>query len=72
MQRKRMRRPKVEISPQFIDIVLDLHVFFSEPTKVYYWLKTPNMNFGGCTPIKLINRGHGKVVFNFCRARNNA
>ncbi len=66
------KKPQVQLSVEFIHIVLDLHVFFSDEKKVYYWLKTPNMNFGGCTPIQLINRGRGKVVYNFCRSRNDA
>lgn len=52
-----------------LDIIVGLHVFFSDYEKMMAWLTVDNLNLGGCSAIDLINRGRGKRVQEFI---NNA
>ena len=42
-----------------------LLTFFGDDDKVNTWLNSSNMNFGGCTPMKLFqaDRGHKVLLF---------
>lgn len=42
--------------------------FNSDVQKTKYWIKTPNLNFGGSTPRDLILRGRYKRVLSFILA----
>jgi hypothetical protein len=45
-----------------------LRVFFKHtPEKIEVWLNTPNLNFGGCSPNKLIQLGRGHKVLAFVK-----
>lgn len=48
------------------DIIIELHVFFdSDAKKVASWLYMDNLNFGGTSPMKLIQRGRIQKVYDF-------
>lgn len=48
------------------DMLIDLRKFFKgDDEKVKLWLETKNLNFGGCAPIDLINRGRAHKVREF-------
>lgn len=51
-----------------LDIILGLHIIFSDYKKMIMWLTTKNLNFGGCAPLDLINSGRSKKVMEFINA----
>lgn len=51
-----------------IDIILGLHIIFSDYDKMVCWLSTPNLNFGGASPVQLINKGRAHKVQEFINA----
>ena len=57
----------MKITPELVEIIIELHVLFDDYKKISAWLQTENYNFGGVTPIQLINRGRGKKVYEFIR-----
>ncbi len=58
----------VEINEVNLDIILGLHVIFSDYAKMEMWLKTPNLNFGGASPLQIINKGRAHKVQEFINA----
>jgi len=45
-----------------------LSYFKGDEEKVKLWLKTPNMNFGDCSPMTLIHLNRGHKVMSFIKA----
>lgn len=56
---------KANISTQLIEIIIELHVIFQDYKKIEAWLKCDNLNFGGTSPINIINQGRGHKVLEF-------
>ena len=55
----------LKLDPTTCEIIVGLHVHFDDFNKMTSWLKAKNLNFGGCAPIDLINKGKGKKVLKF-------
>ena len=61
------------LSPKAIEVLNQLaatlefvaETFEGDLKKTKYWIKTPNLNFGGVSPRQLILRGKGQKVFQF-------
>lgn len=51
-----------------IELIVELHATFNDYKKIYFWLNTPNPNFGGISPASLIKRGKINKVLEFVRA----
>lgn len=47
----------IEINATNIEIILRLHAFFQDESKVVSWLKTKNPMFGNLAPALLMARG---------------
>lgn len=55
----------VKLTPETVEAIVNVHSFFKDYKKVYYWFTTSNLNFGGIKPIDLINRGKIKKLIEF-------
>lgn len=53
---------------QEIEIICRVYEVFKDYKKVYYWMVTDNLNFGGCSPSALIAVGRGHKVLEFILA----
>ena len=48
------------------EVMIELHIFFdSDMDKVEAWLLTKNLNFGGFSPMDLINIGRISRIYKF-------
>lgn len=56
---------KVELTNELIDIICKVNCFFENYDKTLLWMKSKNNNFGGCSPLDLINRGRSHKVVEF-------
>ena len=61
----KLQTKAVIIDKLTIEIIINLHVYFSSYIKIYQWLTTENLHFGGVAPLKLIQIGKGKKVLQF-------
>lgn len=61
-------RHELNLSPEFMEICVILHVHFGDYKKMYNWLTTENLNFGGVSPVQLIRSGRIKKVLDFVDA----
>ena len=59
-----------KINSQLIEIIVELHVVFQDYSKISAWLKSKNLNFGGCSPLNLINKNRGHKVLEFIKNAN--
>lgn len=55
----------IEVSPEFISIVVKLHRHFKDDAKVAAWLVIDNPNLGGLSPRALINHNRINRVSQF-------
>lgn len=63
---------EMRLTEQSLEICGHLHAIFdNDYSKVMAWLTTKNLNFGGCSPLMLINRGRGHKVLEFVEDANN-
>ena len=56
---------KTEVTPELIQIVLDLNGVFDTHEKIAFWINTKNNSLGGLSPIELIERNRGHKVQEF-------
>jgi hypothetical protein len=47
---------------QFCEAVIGAHIFFGDVKKVSAWLRMDNLNFGGCSPMRMIQLNKGKKL----------
>lgn len=60
----------MRIDATLVNIILNLHVLLNnDAKKVAAWLNTENPNFGGVSPIYLIDSGRAKKVVQFIELR---
>ena len=63
----------LKIVKQTVEITLLLQkIFEGENDKVHFWLTTMNLNFGGSTPLKLIQMGKGHKDLEFIKNAQRA
>lgn len=55
----------MKVDKTFCEIIVNLHAFFNDCSKVSAWINTKNLNLGGYTPMTLIKDGRGKRVLQF-------
>lgn len=56
---------EMKLNKVSIAIVVELHAIFNDYDKIYTWLTTKNLNFGGISPLYLINTGKAAKVVAF-------
>lgn len=52
----------IPIDSVVVEIITNVHCFFQNEKKTAFWMNTKNLNFGGVSPIEMINRGRGKKL----------
>ena len=65
-----MEKIRVKVDHKFIELIIELHVTFQDYGKIKNWLQQSNLNFGGLSPLKLIESGKVKKVLEFARKAN--
>lgn len=55
----------VPITPELMEIVVNLHVFFSDYEKMALWLKLKNPCLGGLSPVQMLRFGREKRLLEF-------
>ena len=54
------------------ELIIELHIFFdSDMDKVEQWLNFENLNFGGTSPMALIENGRINKVYQFVMTARN-
>lgn len=55
----------IYMDPIAVEIIISLHIIFSDEAKINFWLFQKNLNFGDMTPAHLINFKKGQKVLDF-------
>lgn len=59
---ERAKKHVAEVNEDLVKVVIELHVLFNDTAKVAAWMRTPNRELGGMTPITLLKVGKGKKI----------
>lgn len=54
-----------KLTPKFLYMILLVNEIFNDLDKTAAWFNTENLNFGGFSPLWLINRGREQKVYDF-------
>jgi hypothetical protein len=66
MEGSQLMNLEMRLTPETIEIVCFLFATLDNDfDKVFHWLTTKNLNFGGASPLLLINRGRAHKVLEF-------
>lgn len=63
---------KTTIDAEMVEITCKVNEVFKDYGKTALWLRTDNPNFGGISPIKLINWGKGKKVLEMIKSAKDS
>lgn len=68
---KREHPRSMIVNAKTMEIVVALHSIFHDFDKVSYWLRTKNLNLGGCAPLDLIHLKRADKVLEFIKYAND-